>query len=50
MIDAIDMTNLLNNIIQPNIKFLLIALVIIVLAFRNLETNVISIISIIIFI
>jgi len=50
MIDAIDMTNLLNNIIQPNIKFLLIALVIIVLAFRNLETNVISIISIIVFI
>lgn len=50
MINAIDMTNFLNNIIQPNIKFLIIALVIIVLAFRNLETNVISIISIIVFI
>jgi hypothetical protein len=50
MINAIDMTNFLNNIIQPNIKFLLIVSVIVVLALRNLETNVISIISIIVFI
>lgn len=50
MIDSIDTTKFLKTIIQPNIKFLLIFSVILVLATRYLETNVIFIISILLFV
>lgn len=50
MIDSIDTTNFLKTIVQPNIKFLLILSIILVLATRYLETNVIFIISILLFV
>ena len=50
MIDSIDTTKFLKTIVQPNIKFLLIFSVILVLATRYLETNVIFIISILLFV
>jgi len=50
MIDSIDTTKFLKTIIQPNIKFLLIFAIILVLAVRHLETNVIFIISILLFV
>ena len=50
MIDGIDTTKFLKTIVQPNIKFLLILSIILVLAVRYLETNVIFIISILLFI
>ena len=50
MIDSIDTTKFLKTIIQPNIKFLLIFSIILILAVRYLETNVIFIISILLFI
>ncbi|MAD57158.1 MAG: hypothetical protein CMK44_01115 [Porticoccus sp.] len=50
MIDSIDTTKFLKTIVQPNIKFLLILALILVLAIRYLETNVIFIISIILFV
>lgn len=50
MIDSIDTTKFLKTIVQPNIKFLLIFSVILILAVRYLETNVIFIISILLFV
>ena len=50
MIDSIDVMNTLETVIQPNIKMILIICIIIILAARNLETNVIIIISILIYI
>ena len=50
MIDSIDTTKFLKTIVQPNIKFLLILALILVLAIRYLETNVIFIISILLFV
>ena len=39
MIDSIDVMNILEKVIQPNIKMILILVVLIVLATQNLETN-----------
>ena len=50
MIDSIDTSNFLKTIIQPNIKFLVIVTVIIILISRHLETNVIFMISILLFV
>ena len=50
MIDSVDIMNTLETVIQPNIKMILIICIIIILAARNLETNVIIIISILIYI
>jgi len=49
MIDSNDMTRILKTIIQPNIKFLGIITVLLILSGRYLETNVIIIISIVLF-
>jgi hypothetical protein len=49
MIDSIDVMKGLKTIIQPNIKFLMIAIMIFILAAQYLDTNVIFIISIILF-
>ena len=46
----IDMNNLFKTIIQPNIKFLGLVIVILILAGQYLETNVIYMISIVLFI
>ena len=50
MIDSIDVMETLEKIIQPNTKFLIIIIVLVILSVRYLETNVIFIISIIIYI
>jgi hypothetical protein len=50
MIDSVDMNNLFKTIIQPNIKFLGLVIVILILAGQYLETNVIYMISIVLFI
>ena len=50
MIDSIDVMNILETIIQPNIKMIGIIIIIIILAARYLETNIIFIISITIYI
>ena len=50
MIDSIDVMKTLEKIIQPNTKFLIIIIVLVILSVRYLETNVIFIISIIIYI
>tara|TARA_B110000208_G_scaffold49972_1_gene65881 strand:- start:1002 stop:1721 length:720 start_codon:yes stop_codon:yes gene_type:complete len=50
MIDSIDMTKFLKTIIQPNIKFLGLMIVILILAGQYLETNVIFIVSIVLFV
>ena len=50
MIDSVGMTNLLKKIIQPNIKFLGLVNVILILAGKYLETNIIFMISIVLFI
>ena len=50
MIDAIDTINLFNTIIQPNIKFLGILFILIILSARYLETNILIIISILVYI
>jgi uncharacterized membrane protein len=50
MIDAYDFKNMISTIIQPNLKFLMIIIVIILLASQYLDTNVIYIVSILLFI
>ena len=50
MIDIINLKDILNTIIQPNIKFLIIIVVILLLAAQYLETNTIFMISILFFI
>ena len=50
MIDSIDMINILETVIQPNIKMILILVVLIILATQHLETNTIIIFSILIYI
>ena len=50
MIDSVDVMRSLERIIQPNIKFLGIIIVILILSMRYLETNVLTIIFIILFI
>lgn len=50
MIDSIDTENFLKTIIQPNINFLAIVTVLIILISRHLETNVIFMISILLFV
>jgi hypothetical protein len=50
MIDTINLKDILNTIIQPNIKFLIIIVVILLLAAQYLETNTIFMISILFFI
>ena len=50
MIDSVDVMKFLKTIIQPNIKFLGIIILILILSARYLETNVIFIISIVIYI
>ena len=50
MIDSIDTMNILETIIQPNIKVIGILIMILILAARNLETNTIIIFSIIVYI
>ena len=49
MIDAYDFKNMISTIIQPNLKFLMIIIVIILLASQYLDTNIIYIVSILIF-
>ena len=46
MIDSIDVMNILETIIQPNIKMISIIIIIIIISARYLETNIIFIISI----
>jgi len=50
MIDTINLKDILNTIIQPNIKFLIIILVIVFLIAQYLDTNTIFMISILFFI
>ena len=50
MIDDFNVTDFLKTIIQPNIKFLIIVTVIIILISRYLETNVIFMVSILLFV
>ena len=50
MIDSIDMMNVLETVVQPNIKMILILGVLIILATQHLETNTIIIFSILIYI
>ena len=50
MIDSVDVMKIIETIIQPNIKFLGIVTLLILLSVRYLETNVIFIISILIYI
>ena len=50
MIDSVDVMRSLERIIQPNIKFIGIVIVILILAMKHLETNVLTIIFIILFI
>jgi len=50
MIDTINLKEILNTIIQPNLKFLIIIVVILLLAAQYLETNTIFMISILFFI
>ena len=50
MIDSVDVMRSLERIIQPNIKFLGIIIVILILSMKYLETNVLTIIFIILFI
>ena len=50
MIDSIDMINILETVVQPNIKMILILVVLIILATQHLETNTIIIFSILIYI
>jgi len=50
MIDSVDVMRSLERIIQPNIKFLGIVIVILILSMKYLETNVLTIIFIILFI
>ena len=50
MIDAYDFKNMTSTIIQPNLKFLMIITVIILLASQYLDTNIIYIVSILLFI
>tara|TARA_Y100000817_G_scaffold308404_1_gene296103 strand:+ start:339 stop:1058 length:720 start_codon:yes stop_codon:yes gene_type:complete len=50
MIDSIDVMNILETIIQPNIKMIIIIIIIIILSAKYLETNIIFIISITIYI
>ena len=50
MIDSIDMTRILKTIIEPNIKMIGIIIVVLVLAGQYLETNMIFIISIFLFV
>jgi len=50
MIDSIDMTKFIKTIIQPNLKFIGLIIVILILGGQYLETNVIFIISIVLFV
>ena len=50
MLDAIDIKGIISTIIQPNIKYLLIIIVIIFLVAQHLDTNIIFMISILFFI
>tara|TARA_B100000123_G_scaffold271501_1_gene251504 strand:+ start:811 stop:1530 length:720 start_codon:yes stop_codon:yes gene_type:complete len=49
MLDSIDVKNILSTTIQPNIKYLLIIITIILLGSQYLETNIIFMISILLF-
>ena len=50
MIDAYDIKGILSTIVQPNIKYLLIILTIILLVSQHLDTNIIFMISILLFV
>ena len=50
MLDAIDIKGIISTIIQPNIKYLLIIIVIIFLIAQHLDTNIIFMISILLFV
>jgi len=50
MLDAIDIKGIISTIIQPNIKFLLIIIVIVFLIAQHLDTNIIFMISILLFV
>lgn len=50
MIDTINLKDILNTIIQPNLKFIMILIIILLLAAQYLETNTIFMISILFFI
>lgn len=50
MIDAYDIKGIISTILQPNIKFLLIIIIIIFLVAQHLDTNIIFMISILLFI
>ena len=50
MLDVIDIKGIISTIIQPNIKFLLIIIVIIFLVSQHLDTNIIFMISILLFV
>ena len=50
MIDSVDVMKSLERIIQPNIKFLGIVIVIFILAMKHLDTNVLTIIFIMLFV
>ena len=50
MIDSIDIMRFLETIIQPNIKFLGIVILIFILAMQYLDTNLIMLLSIVVFI
>ena len=50
MLDMIDIKGIISTIIQPNIKYLLIIFTIILLGSQYLETNMIFVISILLFV
>ena len=50
MLDAIDIKGIISTIIQPNIKYLLIIILIIFLIAQHLDTNIIFMISILLFV
>ena len=50
MLDAIDIKGIISTIIQPNIKYLLIVIVIVFLIAQHLDTNIIFMISILLFV
>jgi len=50
MIDTIDFKKIISTIIQPNLKFLIIIIAIILLGSQYLDTNIIYVVSILIFI
>ena len=50
MIDTINLKDILNTIIQPNLKFIMILIIILLLVAQYLDTNTIFMISILFFI